>query len=121
MLSATDPHLAQQRADAGGSEGHIRGTYLWGGVGVGKTMLMDLFVEAAPREFHVARRHFHDFMLDVHARLRDFSGEQARAAAPAQRAACQCASHRRCTRASQHWALRCRMHCLCAHGPCAHF
>jgi cell division protein ZapE len=47
----------------------IRGLYLWGAVGRGKTMLMDQFVASLPPG--IARRvHFHRFMLDVHARLR---------------------------------------------------
>ncbi|CAD7705031.1 unnamed protein product [Ostreobium quekettii] len=46
------------------------GLYTYGGVGVGKTMLMDLFVVSAPPEFRVLRTHFHDFMLDIHSRLR---------------------------------------------------
>jgi len=55
--------------------GHTRGLYMYGGVGCGKTMLMDLFVATAPPEFEVTRTHFHDFMLDVHAKLRTFKGD----------------------------------------------
>ncbi|MBT2188669.1 cell division protein ZapE [Sphingobium nicotianae] len=47
----------------------IRGVYLWGGVGRGKSMLMDLLRDCL--EGPAKRRtHFHEFMLDVHARLR---------------------------------------------------
>lgn len=49
---------------------NVQGLYMYGGVGCGKTMLMDLFAACSPPEFKVTRTHFHDFMLDIHSRLR---------------------------------------------------
>lgn len=43
-----------------------RGLYIHGGVGTGKTMLMDLFYHCC-KSSHKRRVHFHAFMLDVHA------------------------------------------------------
>ena len=51
----------------------LPGLYLWGGVGRGKTYLMDLFYECLPSEAKL-RLHFHRFMLRVHADLRRFAG-----------------------------------------------
>ncbi len=47
----------------------VRGLYVWGGVGRGKTYLMDLFYESLPQR-EKRRSHFHRFMYDVHAELR---------------------------------------------------
>ncbi len=46
----------------------VRGLYIWGSVGRGKTWLMNLFHETLPFDDKL-RLHFHNFMLDVHARL----------------------------------------------------
>jgi cell division protein ZapE len=46
----------------------LKGLYIYGEVGRGKTMLMDLFYEASPVKRR-RRAHFHEFMIDVHERV----------------------------------------------------
>jgi cell division protein ZapE len=49
----------------------IKGIYIHGDVGRGKTMLMDFFFEASP-VVRKRRVHFHEFMIDVHERVHAF-------------------------------------------------
>lgn len=44
----------------------IKGAYLYGGVGRGKSMMMDLFYAQLPPSISKARVHFHEFMIGVH-------------------------------------------------------
>ena len=53
----------------------VRGLYLWGGVGRGKTYLVDTFFDALPLE-RKQRIHFHSFMRAVHAELRQLQNQQ---------------------------------------------
>jgi cell division protein ZapE len=52
----------------------VRGLYLWGGVGRGKSFLMDGFYECLP--VAKQRLHFHRFMQDIHHRMRELQGQE---------------------------------------------
>jgi cell division protein ZapE len=82
-LGALDAQLAHYRPVArkagvlarlfgnGKQTDQIKGLYIHGEVGRGKTMLMDLFFQASPVR-HKRRAHFHEFMADVHERVHGF-------------------------------------------------
>jgi cell division protein ZapE len=74
-------HIAAQRPRRGGlrtmflrsgPRDPVKGLYIWGGVGRGKTFLMDLFFEHLEVE-QKKRIHFHRMMHDVHERLKTLS------------------------------------------------
>jgi cell division protein ZapE len=80
MMSRLEARIAEQRLSRKSSalgwlfasreraRPPIKGLYIYGAVGRGKTMLMDLFFDASPVE-RKRRAHFHEFMLDVHDRV----------------------------------------------------
>ena len=56
------------------SDEPVRGLYMWGGVGRGKTWLMDMFFQSLPGDRKM-RLHFHRFMLRVHEELTQLQGQ----------------------------------------------
>ncbi|WP_150464866.1 cell division protein ZapE [Francisella sp. SYW-2] len=52
---------------------HIKGLYMWGGVGRGKTFIMDIFFDNLPIK-QKRRQHFSHFMKEIHSELRKYQG-----------------------------------------------
>ncbi len=71
----TRPGLLGRLFGAGGDAAPTQGLYLWGGVGRGKTFLVDLFYDGLVLS-QKRRTHFHRFMREVHERLRAHAGER---------------------------------------------
>ena len=72
-LSVKNWRLAHFFRKSGGDKTAPKGLYMYGGVGRGKSMLMDMFFEVAPVSAK-RRVHFHEFMLDIHARMKIWRG-----------------------------------------------
>ncbi|MBU5377616.1 MAG: cell division protein ZapE [Pantoea sp.] len=63
--------MGKEKTDA---QTPVRGLYMWGGVGRGKTWVMDLFFQSIPGNRKL-RLHFHRFMLRVHEELTQLQGQ----------------------------------------------
>ena len=72
-LSVKNWRLAHFFRKSGGDKSAPKGLYMYGGVGRGKSMLMDMFFDGAPLKAK-RRVHFHEFMLDIHARMKVWRG-----------------------------------------------
>ncbi|KAI1007432.1 hypothetical protein K3495_g795 [Podosphaera aphanis] len=102
-----------------------RGLYLYGGVGSGKTMLMDLFYETLPASVASKTRiHFHNFMQDIHKRLHKLKMEHGSsidgapfiAADIAEQGNVLCFDEFQCTDVADAMILRRLLEALMSHG-----
>ncbi len=75
QLARKSSHLGWLFGTREKGETDLRGLYIWGDVGRGKTMLMDLFFETCPAQ-HKRRTHFHEFMAAVHERVQLYRQKQ---------------------------------------------
>ena len=102
-----------------------KGLYMFGDVGSGKTMLMDLFYDTLPSNVTSKTRiHFHNFMQDVHKRLHklrmqhgsDFDAVPFAAADIAETAQVLCFDEFQCTDVADAMILRRLIEALMSHG-----
>ncbi|KAE8131518.1 AFG1-like ATPase-domain-containing protein [Aspergillus pseudotamarii] len=102
-----------------------KGLYMYGDVGCGKTMLMDLFYETLPSNIvSKSRIHFHNFMQDVHKRMHvvkmrygnDFDALPLVAAAIAEKSSVLCFDEFQCTDVADAMILRRLLESLMSHG-----
>jgi peroxisome-assembly ATPase len=102
-----------------------KGLYMYGDVGSGKTMLMDLFYDTLPMNITSKTRiHFHNFMQDVHRRLHqvkmehggDFDAVPFIAADIAEKATVLCFDEFQCTDVADAMILRRLLESLMSHG-----
>jgi cell division protein ZapE len=75
QLAHKSSHLGWLFGTRERSETELKGLYIWGEVGRGKTMLMDLFFEACTVQ-RKRRTHFHEFMAAVHERVQAYRQKQ---------------------------------------------
>ncbi|KAJ5096171.1 hypothetical protein NUU61_005527 [Penicillium alfredii] len=102
-----------------------KGLYMYGDVGCGKTMLMDLFFDTLPPNIKTKTRiHFHNFMQDVHKRMHvvkmrygnDFDALPMVAADIAETASVLCFDEFQCTDVADAMILRRLLESLMSHG-----
>jgi len=74
-LNALDVLFGRLTTPKAQSNAPLKGLYLWGDVGRGKTYLMDIFYDCLPDEGKL-RLHFHRFMARIHQSLNKLSGQQ---------------------------------------------
>ncbi|KAL9017087.1 MAG: hypothetical protein Q9185_005547 [Variospora sp. 1 TL-2023] len=102
-----------------------KGLYMYGDVGSGKTMMMDMFYDTLPRNITSKTRvHFHNFMQDVHKRLHamkmehgtDLDGVAYVAADLAEKGSVLCFDEFQCTDVADAMILRSLLEALMSHG-----
>ncbi|KAF7718107.1 Uncharacterized protein PECH_002444 [Penicillium ucsense] len=117
---------SSKAASSGGAHKDLpKGLYMYGDVGCGKTMLMDLFYDTLPSNIRTKSRiHFHNFMQDVHKRMHvvkmkhgnDFDALPLVAADIAETASVLCFDEFQCTDVADAMILRRLLAFLQSHG-----